>query len=134
MIRADSAPSPFSVASDGVRVRLRVHPRARRTAVDGLGAEADGAMAIKVAVTAAPEDGKANTATVSHGPWAAKPPKIVLISLDGAKPDFIQDYLTSTKLFETGGMGGPERPLIREMATEALREFECQTKKGRSSR
>ena len=65
MIRADSAPSPFSVASDGVRVRLRVHPRARRTAVDGLGAEADGAMAIKVAVTAAPEDGKANAAVIA---------------------------------------------------------------------
>lgn len=65
MIRADSAPSPFSVASDGVRVRLRVHPRARRTAVDGLGAEADGAMAIKVAVTAAPADAKANAAVIA---------------------------------------------------------------------
>lgn len=36
---------------------------------------------------------------------------------------FIQDYLTSTELFETGGMGGPQRPLIREMAEESLREF-----------
>jgi len=33
--------------------------------VDGLGAEADGAMAIKVAVTAAPEDGKANAAVIA---------------------------------------------------------------------
>ncbi len=39
-------------------------------------------------------------------------------------PEFIRDYLTSTEPFETGGMGGPQRPLIREMATEALREFE----------
>jgi len=37
--------------------------------------------------------------------------------------DFIQDYLRSTELFETGGMGGPQRPLIREMAEEALRCF-----------
>jgi hypothetical protein len=37
--------------------------------------------------------------------------------------DFIQDYLSSTELFETGGMGGPQRPLIREMAEEALRTF-----------
>ena len=35
--------------------------------------------------------------------------------------DFVQDYLRSTELFETGGMGGPQRPLIREMAEEALR-------------
>ena len=39
-------------------------------------------------------------------------------------PEFIREYLTSTKQFETGGMGGPQRPLIREMASEALREFE----------
>ena len=38
-------------------------------------------------------------------------------------PDFLQDYLRSTELFETGGMGGPKRPLIREMAERALRNF-----------
>jgi len=38
--------------------------------------------------------------------------------------DFVQDYLRSTELFETGGMGGPQRPLIREMAEEALRCFD----------
>ena len=38
-------------------------------------------------------------------------------------PDFIQDYLRSTELFETGGMGGPQRPLIREMAEAALGNF-----------
>ena len=37
--------------------------------------------------------------------------------------DFIQDYLTSKELFETGGMGGPKRHLIREMAEDALRKF-----------
>lgn len=37
---------------------------------------------------------------------------------------FIQDYLTSTALFETGGMGGPMRPLIQEMAAQALRDFQ----------
>lgn len=40
--------------------------------------------------------------------------------------DFIQDYMTSTELFETGGMGGPMRPLIREMAEKALRNFDSQ--------
>ena len=48
--------------------------------------------------------------------------------------DFIQDYLTSTELFETGGMGGSMRPLVREMATQALTDFERETKTGRTSR
>jgi len=39
--------------------------------------------------------------------------------------DFIQSYLTSIELFETGGMGGPQRPLIREMAEEALTNFKA---------
>jgi len=37
--------------------------------------------------------------------------------------DFIQDYLRSTELFETGGMDGPQRPLIREMAVAAISNF-----------
>jgi uncharacterized protein len=57
--------SPFSPAGDGVRVRLRVQPRARRNAVDGLVAEADGSVALKVAVTQPPEDGKANAAVIA---------------------------------------------------------------------
>ncbi|MGH6929730.1 MAG: DUF167 domain-containing protein [Dongiaceae bacterium] len=58
-------PSPFSPVGDGVRVRLRVQPRARRNQVGGLAPEADGAMALKVAVTAPPEDGKANAAVIA---------------------------------------------------------------------
>ena len=62
---AATAPSPFGAAADGVRLRLRVQPRARRNQVDGLVAEADGGVALKVAVTAAPEDGKANAAVIA---------------------------------------------------------------------
>lgn len=58
------AVSPLTAASDGVRVRLRVQPRARRDRVDGLVAEADGGLAVKLAVIAAPEDGKANDAVI----------------------------------------------------------------------
>jgi uncharacterized protein len=46
-------------------VGLRVQPRARRNRVDALVAEADGGVALKVAVTAAPEDGKANAAVIA---------------------------------------------------------------------
>lgn len=57
--------SPFSPAGDGVRVRLRVQPRARRNQADGLVAEADGGVALKVAVTAPAEYGKANAAVIA---------------------------------------------------------------------
>jgi uncharacterized protein (TIGR00251 family) len=60
-----AATSPFHTTGDGVRVRLRVQPRARRNKVDGLVAEADGGVALKVAVTAAPEDGRANAAVIA---------------------------------------------------------------------
>ena len=57
-------PSPFAAAPDGIRVRVRVSPRAGRGRIDGLAAEPDGGVALKVAVTAAPEGGKANAALV----------------------------------------------------------------------
>jgi len=38
--------------------------------------------------------------------------------------EFIQPYLTSHVLSETGGMGGPRKPLIREMARKALADFQ----------
>lgn len=57
--------SPFATVPAGVRLRMRVQPRARRSAVVGLVAEADGGAALKVAVTAAPKDGKANAAVIT---------------------------------------------------------------------
>ena len=44
-------------------------------------------------------------AHVAHGPWAVRPPKVVLISLDGAKPDLIQHYLRSGALSWQSGLG-----------------------------
>ena len=44
-------------------------------------------------------------AHVTHGPWAVRPPKVVLISLDGAKPDLIQHYLRSGALSWQSGLG-----------------------------
>lgn len=61
---AAGAASPFSAASHGVRVRVRVQPRARRNRIEGLVPEVDGGVALKVAVTAAPEDGRANAAVL----------------------------------------------------------------------
>ncbi len=56
--------SPVTAAADGVRVAVRLTPKARRNAVQGLAAEADGGSVLKVAVTAVPEGGKANAALI----------------------------------------------------------------------
>jgi len=56
--------NPFSSTADGVRVALRVTPKASRNAVTGLADTAEGGKALKVAVTAVPEDGKANDAVI----------------------------------------------------------------------
>jgi len=58
-------PSPFRAAADGLTATLRVAPKAARNAVAGLAAEPDGGVALRVSVTAAPEDGRANAAVVA---------------------------------------------------------------------
>jgi uncharacterized protein YggU (UPF0235/DUF167 family) len=49
------SPVSLSQDGDGVLIKVRVKPRARKNAVDGVRNEA-----LMVSVTAAPEDGKAN--------------------------------------------------------------------------
>jgi uncharacterized protein len=78
------AASPFSAAAAGVRLRLRVQPRARRNRVDGLVAEADGGVALKVAVTEAPEDGRANAAVIALLAKALGLPKSAFAVVVGA--------------------------------------------------
>lgn len=51
---------PLAAAPDGVWLAVRVSPRSRRPGIGGVGS--DGALA--VAVSAAPEDGKATQAAV----------------------------------------------------------------------
>ncbi|WP_114392236.1 DUF167 family protein [Oleisolibacter albus] len=55
---------PVEPVAGGVKVYLRVTPKASRTAVQGLADGADGRRVVKVAVTAVPEDGKANAAVI----------------------------------------------------------------------
>lgn len=50
---------------DGVRLRLRVTPGARRDAIEGAAASPDGAAELRVAVGAPPENGAANEAVVA---------------------------------------------------------------------
>ena len=57
-------PSPFTRVRDGVDVAIRVAPRAARQRIGEIAEDADGGRVIKVAVTAPPEDGKANDAVI----------------------------------------------------------------------
>jgi uncharacterized protein YggU (UPF0235/DUF167 family) len=54
----------YRAAGDGLRLRLKVRPQARRNAIDGCVPDADG-EALVVSVTAVPEVGKANDAVIA---------------------------------------------------------------------
>jgi uncharacterized protein (TIGR00251 family) len=53
-----------SLTAAGIRLRLKVQPKARRDLILGVGPDRDG-PALKVAVKAPPEDGKANAAAIA---------------------------------------------------------------------
>lgn len=59
------ADSPVSHTGDGVTVAIRVTPKAGRNRIEGIVADASGRLAVRVAVTAAPADGKANKAVIT---------------------------------------------------------------------
>jgi hypothetical protein len=56
---------PYDAAANGLRVALKVTPKAARAAIGDVGADADGNAFLRVAVTAAPERGKANAAVIN---------------------------------------------------------------------
>jgi uncharacterized protein len=58
-------PGAIQLVAGGVRLRLKVAPKAKRNEIGGWLDEPDGGKALKVAVTAAPEDGKANAAVIA---------------------------------------------------------------------
>jgi uncharacterized protein len=84
MTAAAPAPSPFAVTAGGVRVNLRVTPKASRNAVGGLAERADGGTALKVSVTTVPEDGKATQAVIDLLAKAWKTPKSSISVVAGA--------------------------------------------------
>ncbi len=55
----------FVPVGDGLRLAVRLQPGARKTELCGLAALADGGVALKARVTAAPEAGKANAALIA---------------------------------------------------------------------
>jgi uncharacterized protein len=74
--------SPFAAHADGVRVRVKVLPRARRDAVDGIVEGRDG-PALRVWVTAPPDEGKANAAVIALLARAWRVPKSAIALVQG---------------------------------------------------
>ncbi|HIJ61802.1 MAG TPA: DUF167 domain-containing protein [Rhodospirillaceae bacterium] len=56
---------PFTPTAGGVRLTVRLTPKASRNRIEGVVAEADGSASLKVSVTAVPEAGKANAALIA---------------------------------------------------------------------
>jgi len=53
---------PFTKADDGIRLRLKVTPRARHNAIGPVHHDSDGCAVLKVSVIAVAEKGRANEA------------------------------------------------------------------------
>jgi len=58
------APRPYATTVHGATLALKVMPKAKRNAIEGVASAADGGTVLKVAVTAAPEGGRANKAVI----------------------------------------------------------------------
>lgn len=54
----------FHPVAGGLRVAVKLTPKASRDRVEGPQPEADGSVVLKVSVTTVPEDGKANAALI----------------------------------------------------------------------
>jgi len=57
--------SPITLVEGGVRLALRLTPKASRDQIGEIAPEADGGAVLKVSVTTVPEDGKANAALIA---------------------------------------------------------------------
>ncbi len=76
---------PFEAVPEGLRVALKVAPKAACAGISGVEADAGGRARLKVRVTEAPEDGKANAAVIKLLAKAWKLPKGALRVTAGAK-------------------------------------------------
>ena len=76
--------SPLSAAPEGVRLAIKVTPKAARNAIAGVAPEADGGAVLKISVTTVPEDGKATAAVIALLAKTWKLPKTSITLVSGA--------------------------------------------------
>jgi uncharacterized protein (TIGR00251 family) len=72
---------PLRAAVDGVRVAVRLTPRARTDRLDGVAHLADGTPVLKVSVTAPPAEGRANDALLRllAAEWGLPPRDLAVV-------------------------------------------------------
>lgn len=81
---SEAQPSPFQAVAGGVRVRVRLNPRAARATCAGLVADPEGRVALKIAVPAPPVDGQANAALIHFLARQWRLPKTAITLIAGA--------------------------------------------------
>lgn len=84
--RSDEGPvpaAPFSVAADGVRLRVHVTPRAGANRIGEIMADGRAAR-LRLSVTAPPHDGEANAAVIALLARTLRLPKSALAVVAGA--------------------------------------------------
>ena len=77
--------APFTAAADGVKVAIRLTPRARTARLEGIVRGADGAVMLKASVTAPPAEGRANDALLALLAKSWGVPRRDLAIVGGAK-------------------------------------------------
>lgn len=84
--------SPFTLAGGGVRVQVRLIPKAGCDRIAGLVSLPEGGQALRVRVTAAPEKGRANRALIAllAREWRLPKGRIRLIAGETARDKVLQ--------------------------------------------
>ncbi|GEM_PF-140462 len=81
---ADPMGLPFEPHPEGIRFHLRLTPKAAQNRIQGVVQDHHGQSLVKIAVTAVPENGKANTALLKFLAKEWKIPKTMLSIESGA--------------------------------------------------
>jgi uncharacterized protein (TIGR00251 family) len=76
--------APFVVVDGGVKLAVRLTPKASRDRIEGVAEDAEGRAVLKVSVTAVPEDGKANAALIKLLAKEWRLPKSTMDIVQGA--------------------------------------------------
>jgi uncharacterized protein len=87
----------WSVTPAGLRVTVRLTPKGGRDALDGIATLADGTIAVKARVRAAPENGEANAAILALLSGIAGIPKSKAVLASG--------HTTRLKIIDLAGDG-----------------------------
>jgi len=106
----NAAASPFVAVAAGLRVTVRLTPKAGRDRIAGLAADAEGQALLKVQVTAVPEDGKANAALLKLLAKAWRLPRTTMTIVQGATD--------RRKVIEISGDAASLRPRLEQWMAE----------------